>query len=80
MSGGFFKDSDELTNALTEHIKAILAAERPTNGDRIREMTDEELADLLHSQFVIDNAYLPSDCWLAWLRAPAEDVVHEQQE
>lgn len=39
-----------------------------TNADRVRSMTDEELAELLHSQFVFSNSYLPSEWWLEWLK------------
>ena len=45
-----------------------------TNADRIRSMTDEELAEFLHSQFVFSNSYLPSKWWLDWLKEEAEGV------
>ncbi len=52
-----------------------------TNADRIRAMTDEELANLLSTgTFICDKvkdewcAYDPDcyECCLAWLRSPAE--------
>ena len=36
-----------------------------TNADRIRNMTDEELASFLGD--------LDFKCWLEWLKAPVED-------
>ena len=44
-----------------------------TNADRIRNMTDKELAELLHSQFVFSNSYLPSEWWLEWLKQEHEE-------
>ena len=44
-----------------------------TNADKIRTMTDEELAELLHSQFVFGNSYLPSEWWLDWLKQDAKN-------
>ena len=43
-----------------------------TNADRIRAMSDEELAELLHSQFVFSNSYLPSKWWVDWLKQEVE--------
>lgn len=52
-----------------------------TNADRIRSMTDEELAELLSTgTFICDKLddnhceYTPDckECRLSWLRAPAE--------
>lgn len=42
-----------------------------TNGDRIRSMTDEELALL----FVTDEGFhwVKSECALSWLKQPAEE-------
>ena len=78
-----FRASDELTNALTERIKAILEAERPTNGDRIREMTDADLARYL--SYVCGEAArtrkaYTSFIWETWLKAPALEDKNEQQE
>ena len=55
-----------------------------TNGDWIRAMTDEELADFLNEtnnylcDFIMNkrckNDTKCSDCWLEWLRHGAENV------
>lgn len=45
-----------------EHYKAM------TNADRIRSMTDEELAEI----FAQHNISLDKDGWLEWLRAESE--------
>lgn len=50
-----------------------------TNSDRIRAMTDEELAKVL-ADFVVRQGCSPDDicrdtctnCWLNWLRSPVE--------
>ena len=79
---GLFRDSDELTNAVMEHIKTIIEAEPTTNGDRFREMTDEELAAYLSGSSCTPNANIETCrarrgdcylCWLMWLRKPAGD-------
>lgn len=46
-----------------EHYKAM------TNSDRIRSMTDEELAEI-SAQY---NISLDKDGWLEWLRAESEE-------
>lgn len=49
-----------------------------TNADRIRNMTDEELAKVL-ADFVVRQGCSPDDicsctnCWLKWLRSPVEE-------
>ena len=56
-----------------------------TNADRIRSMTDEELANIIECPY--GNPYfdehLPCkgschDCLLIWLQRPAEEDGHEQ--
>lgn len=52
-----------------------------TNADRIRAMTDEELAEFIHS--TLDSVWCPPEempcdrdcisCWLAWLQQPHEE-------
>lgn len=57
-----------------------------TNGDRIRNMTDEELAQLLNTgTFICEGLkdiceYMPGCevCMLAWLRSPANDGGNEK--
>lgn len=55
-----------------------------TNGDRIRAMTDEELAEAASGMIVCVWCPVPGcdsildldecrDAWLAWLRSPAEE-------
>lgn len=52
--------------------------ETKTNANRIRNMTDEELAEVL-ADFVVRQGCSPDDicsctnCWLKWLRSPVED-------
>ena len=78
-----FRNSDELTNALTEHIKSLLAAEVETNADRIRSMSDEELADYLSAvseESVRGRTPISSTEFEIWLKAPAVEDKNEQQE
>lgn len=55
-----------------------------TNGDRIRAMSDEELATVLSDNACCCECLLPVDCkkqaeetckerWLTWLRSPVEE-------
>lgn len=56
-------------------------AKTMTNGDRIRAMTDEELADNVNclgcpeSQEIISCSKFGScrDCWLGWLQQPVKE-------
>ena len=59
----------------------------PTNADRIRAMSDEELAEFLtvltdpdwHKNDEYPD-YKPSTVgWLGWLRSPAEECAHGQE-
>ena len=43
-----------------------------TNADRIRSMTDEELAEFIRSQIIARNIGLPVEAWLDWLRKDVE--------
>ena len=57
----------------------------PTNADRIRAMTDEELAELIDRE--TDSCAPTGDCermsrdckacWLEWLQQPAEEDGHD---
>ncbi len=56
-----------------------------TNGDRIRQMTDEELAERIWPKFGcpagknhITCGYVGEckDCWMEWLKQPAEEILH----
>ena len=63
-------------------------APKKTNADMIRDMTDEELAVWMDDHCTwcpdpkkvccSDDECIP--CLLEWLKAPAEDGEHEQQE
>ena len=48
-----------------------------TNADRIREMTDEELVDVIHCPLVeVDGCHTGKSCALCilrWLRSPVEE-------
>lgn len=54
----------------------------PTNGDRIRSMSNEELAEILKRECPpgakVDHSrpYSCKNCWLDWLNKPAEYVKH----
>ncbi len=43
----------------------------PTNADRIRSMTDEELAEFINSQIIDRNIGVSVEAWLDWLRDSA---------
>lgn len=60
-----------------KELTACLSYKRMTNADRIRAMTDEELAKVLHCQrtqspYVVGNDSCETtnciDCTLAWLK------------
>lgn len=44
-----------------------------TNADRIRAMSDEELAGFISSQIIDRNIGVPVKSWLDWLRQEAKD-------
>lgn len=53
-----------------------LAIQKPTNADRIRAMSDEELAEWLIriKPFVVNILYqYTKDKWLDWLKQEAEE-------
>ena len=69
------KATKELLNALDSVKKP------PTNADRIRSMTDEELAKFIHEPFCDNRTHEEctisycvdcDQCSLDWLRQPAE--------
>lgn len=45
-----------------------------TNADRIRRMTDEELAVFIRDQIIDRNIGIPTETWLSWLKSPVEEV------
>ena len=44
-----------------------------TNADRIRAMTDEELAEWLCDQIVDRNIGVPPETWLEWLKQEVDN-------
>lgn len=44
-----------------------------TNADRIRGMSDEELAVFIRDQIIDRNIGIPSETWLDWLKEEAND-------
>ena len=39
-----------------------------TNADRVRSMTDEELAEFISNQIIDRNIGVPIETWLDWLQ------------
>ena len=75
------------TKPLSETCPLINLNAKPkpmTNADRIRSMTDEELAELIDRETdscapTGDCERMPRDCkacWLEWLQQPAEEDDH----
>lgn len=54
-------------------LSEALEKNKPTNADRIRAMSDEELAEMLCRVETDGRAYGPSGkaYWLNWLKSPA---------
>lgn len=52
---------------------------RKTNADRIRSMSNEELAEFLakHDLSLGDNSLPMPDDWLDWLQSPVDDEVSD---
>lgn len=46
---------------------------KPTNADRIRSMTDEELAEWIRDQIIDRNIGIPSETWLDWLKEEVKE-------
>lgn len=49
-----------------------------TNADRIRAMTDEELARFICDQIIDRNIGVPSETWLDWLKEEAAPYVESE--
>ncbi len=45
-----------------------LCEQPKTNADRIRQMTDEELADFLSGEYCFSRKYMPENRWFEWLK------------
>jgi len=72
--GGIYVKGKKLTTE--ELLSGLLNPKPPTNADRIRSMTDEELADLLYATMRGDNIcdpYSGRDDWLDWLKQEAKE-------
>lgn len=55
-----------------------MAEKTKTNADRIREMSDEELAEFIAGcncppYEICCDEYMCTSCWLEWLRSPVEE-------
>lgn len=51
-----------------EIICSSFKPKRKTNADRIRAMTDEELAEFIRDQIIDRNIGIPTETWLDWLK------------
>lgn len=53
-----------------------IVSERKTNADRIRSMSDEELAEWLskHDLWLGDDVLPMTNDWLEWLQSPVDEV------
>ena len=62
----------KITGKAISRIRELTKSAAPvTNADRIRSMTDEELAEFMRS--VCDTWYIDANQnWLSWLKSPAE--------
>ena len=66
----------KIINRLAE-LEDRFCNEPQTNADRIRSMTDEELADWFSSiaeDAVMSGGKIKSSVWLSWLKSPVEVV------
>lgn len=52
-----------------------------TNADRIRAMTDEELAKIMNNDKICPHDDCPvtecEDCWLAWLKSEVDENARD---
>ena len=70
----------DAANCFQDALKAkweLESQRKETNSDRIRAMTDEELAKILNSGCPQGGANCNGrcgTCWLDWLRSPVEEV------
>ena len=62
-----YKETQDFARKLIDHAKP------QTNADRIRSMTDEELAECLY-EIGYDRGWGAPEGTLKWLRQPAEDI------
>lgn len=86
MNGCIYRTEDNKCEFWSDHGKGIVSCcdfddcedRKPSNADRIRSMTDEELAELLEGKrpwYRCDNCKWDSckECCLDWLKKEAED-------
>ena len=75
--GQCWKFSDKFTNTLSWCVGVNLCKDRKlSNADRIRTMSDEELADFLGGKGCLDcknecEGAKCESCWLKWLKQEA---------
>lgn len=62
-------------------LEALKSAEPQTNADRIRSMSDEELAEVVSTTCPTKGCPLTAwdctECWLNWLKQPVKDGDNE---
>lgn len=67
-------------HSLEEIREKVAYVKTMTNADRIRAMSDEQLAECLASLFEDTRGGIEysddAGCWLHWLQQPAEEVHH----
>lgn len=68
------------SHSLAEIREKVAYVKTMTNADRIRAMSDEQLAEIIAGLFE-DQRYGieysdDAGCWLHWLKQPAEEVHH----
>ena len=57
-------------------VQGPCEGETPSNADRLRRMTDEELAEFMQNEWLdiaICNELNSAEKWLAWLRKEADE-------
>jgi hypothetical protein len=66
-------DTTFQSNSKVTYVPVVVNAEphKQTNADRLRAMTDEELAQWIRDQIIDRNIGIPSEAWLDWLKQEA---------
>ena len=72
-----FEDALWVAISALRQQETVTDSHQMTNADRIRAMTDEELAELLF-QVGYDNGWGMKEYALEWLQQPAEEDDHER--
>lgn len=63
----------EGTLELLTELLSFATSKPKTHADRIRAMSDEELARFIHDQIIDRNIGIPTETWLDWLRQEADN-------